>query len=254
MTIKRHYGWSGTRPSNWTQPRYAAMAPVKVNHVDRLSIARPIRDQGQEGACTGFGSTGCVETVLGLSYPLSAQMAYFNARVPEASQNQDAGASVGDAVAGIVKYGCATEAIYPYVATLGYAVRPTVDAYVSGMDLKPKIKGVQQINGLSDLKHALANRLPVVFGFAVPDYFESDEVANTGWVRLPTARDQFLGGHCVFADGFDDRVAEPFIWAANSWSPDWGLQGWFKLDQKWFTDPRRLVDDAWVFIPAGSKP
>lgn len=245
----RVYGWRGPGPVDWTKPTYKLVAPTTTKFVDRLSIHRAIRDQLDEGACTGFGSTGAIETVLKCE-PLSAQMAYFNARVPEATQDVDAGAFVADAVAGIVEYGVATEKVYPYV-TRQFAQRPTLDAYSDGMTLKAKLRPPQRVVSLGQLKNALASGFPVVFGFSVPEYFESNEVETTGVVRVPSFTDRMIGGHCVFADGFDDRdTAFPFVWCANSWSAGWGLGGWFKLHQRWFTDSRRLVDDMWAIMPA----
>lgn len=62
-----------------------------------------------------------------------------------------------------------------------------------------------------------------------------------------------IGGHATVAVGYDDRITSqnprPFIWVRNSWGPNWDLQGYFKMDQAWFSDPRRLVDDMWIIIP-----
>lgn len=245
--MNRVFGWRGPGPTDWTKPTYKVTAPTQVKFVDRLSIARPIRDQLDEGACTGFGTTGVIETVLKCE-PLAPQFVYFNARVPEATQDVDAGAYIADAVAGVGLYGAPKETVYPYV-TKEFAQRPTYEAYTDGMHLKEKLQAPQRILSLPQFKHALASGFPVVFGFSVPEYFMSDEVANTGWVRVPVNSDRMIGGHCVFADGFDDRSSKPFVWCVNSWSAAWGIRGWFKMDQRWFTDPRRLWDDAWCFLP-----
>lgn len=245
--MNRKYGWTGPGPVNWTAPRYMMSGPVAVNHVDPMSTL-PIRDQGEEGACTGFGSTGAVATVLKLSAPLSPQMAYFLARVREAAEASDSGATVADAVAGIMGYGVSAESVCPYVVGQ-YTQRPSLDAFADAITIKSKLQSALQVHSLNELKHALASGYPVVFGFSVPSYFEGNQINVDGWLPLPTTRDWFLGGHCVYADGFDDRVATPFVWCVNSWSDTWGLKGRFKMDQAWFTDPRGLADDMWAFIP-----
>jgi C1A family cysteine protease len=89
----------------------------------------------------------------------------------------------------------------------------------------------------------------VTFGFSVPEYFEGPDVAKTGWVRFPTPADKMIGGHAVVAVGYDDTVTVPFVWVRNSWGVGWGLGGYFKMDQRWFTDTGRLTDDMWTVIP-----
>jgi len=246
--VNRKYGWVGPPPRNWNEPGYKMTRPTDVTFVDRMSIWRSPRDQGQEGACTGAGGSGVIETALGIRHYLSMQFPYFNARVREATQDSDSGAMIGDMLAGVAEYGICTEEVYPYVVG-EFSTRPTLDAYVDAVNLKGKIKQLR-VQGSLQLRHALASGSPVVFGFSVPDYFESDQVARNGLVRLPTSADQFLGGHCVFADGFDARGDRPFVWCVNSWGKHWGVDGWFKMDMAWFDDRRMLVDEAYAISPA----
>ena len=111
--MQRKYGWAGPAPMNWSRPQYLLTAPSVPDHVDRLSISIPIRDQGQEGACTGFGSTRAIQTALKCA-TLSPQFTYFGGRVLEGTQDSDSGAAVGDVMAAVMEYGAATEAVYPY--------------------------------------------------------------------------------------------------------------------------------------------
>lgn len=245
--MPRRYGWSGPAPRDWTKPTYRIAAPTRVTHVDRLSLAIPIRDQGDEGACTGFGSTRAIQTAVGGDV-LSPQFCYFNGRVAEATQDSDSGAAVGDVVAQVMAYGAAAEAVYPYVAG-EYAQRPTLDAYADAAGRKGTLAPPQAVRGLQGLKHALAAGLPVVFGFSVPAFFESAKMETTGFLPMPGTFDRFLGGHCVVADGFDDRGPQPFVWVANSWGTSWGpFGGWFKMAPGWFDSD--LVDDAWALSKA----
>src|SRR6202012_3347499 len=94
--------------------------------------AVPCIDQGQEGSCTGHGTAGVVmaeqyaqgETVV---IP-SRAMIYYNARIPEGTTDQDAGASVADAVAGVAKYGVCTDDEFPYVVG-DFNVAPSQENY-----------------------------------------------------------------------------------------------------------------------------
>jgi hypothetical protein len=249
--IARKYGWRGPRPTNWQAPRFAAVAPTQVDHVDRLTIGISARDQGDEGCCTGFGWARLLQYIGGSQDLLSPQFLYFNARVQEASQDQDAGAAVSDVGVGAMEYGAAKETVYPYVPGQ-FSQRPTLDAYADGSRWKGALRQPQAVNGLNALLNALAAGHAVVLGFSVPAYFESADMERTGWLPLPGSHERFLGGHCVVADGFDRRDSQkPFVWIANSWSASWGpSDGWFKMPFAWFTDARRLVDDAWTVLPA----
>lgn len=245
----RKYGWKGPGPANWTLPTYAIAAPVTVDHVDRLSVGRPMDDQGQLGSCVGNAYTKAIEVATGCEQ-LSRLMAYFLPRIPEATQDVDAGAIIADAVTESLARGICRESVWPYDISK-FAMRPSLDAFADAKATFPKIKP-QRVMGLNAIKHALVSGYPVVFGFSVPSYFEEDEVRDTGWVRLPTAHDRYIGGHCVFTDGFDARrgVQEPFFWCPNSYGNLFGDAGYIKLPFRWFTDQRRLVDDLWAIVPA----
>jgi len=85
--------------------------------------------------------------------------------------------------------------------------------------------------------------LPFVFGFAVYESFETEEVAKTGVMTMPTEKDNILGGHAVMAVGYDnDR--EVFI-IRNSWGVNWGDQGYFYMPYEYMTN-KNLCSDFWV--------
>ncbi len=89
----------------------------------------------------------------------------------------------------------------------------------------------------------IAAGFPVVFGFTAYESFDSDEVAKTGVVNMPLSGEPLLGGHAVLAVGYDD-VAKRII-ARNSWSPAWGMKGYFTMPYAYLTN-RNLSDDFWV--------
>jgi C1A family cysteine protease len=249
---KRTYAWRPDVPDHRDQlysvPVEAVAAlPPKV---DRIGLGNRIEDQGQLGSCTGNSSTSAVEIITKYPGQLSRLMAYYEGRKIEGTVRQDAGAMIRDVIKGIQTYGVCNETLYPYVISK-FTKAPTAAALKDAKKILPAIAGYQRLSTLADVKHALANGLPVVFGFSVPEFFESADVAKNGFVRMPTRSDKMIGGHAVVAVGYDDTAPTPFIWVRNSWGPDWGIQGYFKMDQKWFTDPSRLVDDMWVMTPSG---
>ena len=88
-----------------------------------------------------------------------------------------------------------------------------------------------------------------VFGFEVYDYFESDQMANTGVLQLPQPSESDLGGHAVMAIGYNDSQQRFLI--RNSWGKGWGLKGnldgYFTMPYTYITNPK-LASDFWTVI------
>ena len=259
MSHKRTYGWKPQLADHRDFP-CKLVAPASLPpRVDRIGLGTPIEDQGQTGSCTGNSTAAAAEIVSG-QVPLSRLMIYYNGRAFEGSTRQDEGCQIRDVIKGLQKYGVCSETIWPFNVN-AVTTKPVPAAYQSGTQFKPKIAEYNSLQTLQDIKVALSQGLPVIFGFSVPEYFEDADVASTGWVPFPTASDKIIGGHAVMACGYidnpeqtgDDSASAPFVWVRNSWGADWGIQGYFKMDQKWFTDSSNVTDDYWVLIPA-TKP
>ena len=256
MLSPRGYKWLPDVPDH-RDKRFSLTPAVSLpDYVPVLDTNDQVEDQGQLGSCTGNAATTALEITLKATENYSRLMAYYTARKIEGTTKQDAGAYIRDVIKGVCKYGVATETMWPYLIEK-FARKPSAKAYKNAKLIPPRIKSYERLDTIQDIKTALAMSLPVVFGFSVPDYFESDEVAKTGWVRLPTDEDEMIGGHAVTAVGYDERNItdpEPFIWVRNSWGTGWGLNGDFKMVYGWFTDKRRLVDDVWVMHPENYQP
>ncbi len=93
------------------------------------------------------------------------------------------------------------------------------------------------------MRACLASGYPFVFGFSVYESFESDWVAKTGKVDLPTPKEKMIGGHAVMAVGYDE-ASQRFI-VRNSWGVKWGDHGYFTMPYAYLTD-RDLSDDFWT--------
>jgi len=252
MKIKRKYAWKPD-VADQRDHLYSSRVSQFPSKVDIIGRTDEIDDQGELGSCTGNSTAAMCEIILKTTQPLSRLMAYYNGRVIENTVKFDDGAQIRDVIKGISNYGIGAEAIWPYDITK-FAKKPPAAAYKDGaLRVKAGIMSYQRITDLSALKAALAVGHVVTFGFSVPEYFESQEVANTGWVRFPTQADKMVGGHAVVAVGYDDTVSTPFVWVRNSWGPTWGVNGYFRMDQRWFTDPVRLVDDMWTIVPKGNS-
>ena len=93
------------------------------------------------------------------------------------------------------------------------------------------------------MKGCLASGYPFVFGFTVYDSFDSEEVAKTGVVPMPSSGEQPLGGHAVLAVGYDDEQRRFIV--RNSWGTEWGMQGYFTMPYVYLLDDG-LADDFWT--------
>jgi len=244
---ERVYGWVPDVSDHRDEYFKSTFGVRLPDHVSPLGTDNPIEHQGSLGSCVGQATTSALEIVLDCD-PLSRLMAYYQARVLEGTVDIDAGAMIRDAIKGFIKHGCCNESSWEYDITK-FATKPTDYCYEEAELTIPKISRYERITTLKDVKIALSNGLPVIFGFAVPDYFETEDYTDGHIVRLPTDRDSIVGGHAVVAVGYDDRSSDKFIWVRNSWGKEWGENGYFKMDQKWFSDRRRLCDDMWVIHP-----
>ena len=220
--------------------------------VNIVGLKNKIEDQGNLGSCTGNSSTSALEISIGTKRPFSRLFAYYNARLLEGTTKQDAGASIRDVIRGLATYGAAYEETWPYVESQ-CLVQPSAQAYAEGKALVDRMYGFEymRVNSLNELKAALALGYPVTFGFSTPEIFLSPSF-NT-FLRFPGSKDKIDGGHAVVAVGYEDRVAEPYVWVRNSWSKQWGINGYFKMTQDWFTSPYRLADDMWVIRRKGQE-
>ena len=106
---------------------------------------------------------------------------------------------------------------------------------------------------LTNLKTCIAAGRCFVFGFDVYDGFESETVANTGVLQLPTATESLLGGHAVMAIGYNDEQKRFLV--KNSWGKKWGLpnpkyRGYFTMPYEYITD-KNLASDFWTITRVG---
>lgn len=223
----------------------AFTAPMLPDHVNILGIRNKIEDQFELGSCTGNAATSALEIAIGTRRPFSRLMAYYEARVQRDTVLEDSGASIRDVMIGIATTGVCYEETWPY--QIGrFTQKPPAQAYVEAKALIDRMWGFEylRVRSLAELKSALAQGYPVTFGFATPEWFSSPYFNNI--LRFPNSREIINGGHAVVAVGYDDRYRDKIIWVRNSWSKEWGIKGYFKMTQDWFTRPERLADDMWV--------
>ena len=244
----QRYGWIPDLPDARDRLYSAPMAvmaalPAKV---DLRPQCPPVYDQGQLGSCTANAIGGAIQfdrmkQNLTPNFVPSRLFIYYNERVIEGTVSTDSGAQIRDGIKSVAKQGACPEPDWPYDIAK-FAVRPPTADYREALhDRAVTYSRLTQNTNL--LKGCLASGYPFVFGFTVYESFESQAVAQSGVVPMPSPNEQVLGGHAVLAVGYDDST-QRFI-VRNSWGTSWGMAGYFTMPYAYVTDPN-LADDIWT--------
>ena len=223
---------------------FAGPVPNRPAFVDLYSVyGPPSYDQGNLGSCTGNGIAYAVAFTRAKQklkdFSPSRLFIYYNERVLIDTIAQDSGATVKDGIKTVNKQGVCSEDCWPYKVEK-FTKKPTVKSYTAAK--KSKVASYASVDQ-KNLKDTIANGFPIVFGFEVYESFESEAVAKTGLVPMPTQADKVLGGHCVVIVGYDE-AREVYI-CRNSWGNDWGDKGRFYMPVKYVEDPN-MAYDFWV--------
>lgn len=198
--------------------------PTSVDLREKLA---PVYDQGKLGACTAFAiGKGLREALQRRNgerqESLSALFQYYNTRERLGSVGEDSGGTITDGMLAMKEHGIAPDSVWPYQIAQ-FTVKPPAAAFDAAKEFK--ISSPVEINGLSEVKKALAEGTPVAFGFMV--YKSFMKIGADGMMPMPGLMDQRLGGHAVLAVGYDDE--KKVLIVRNSWSAKWGDKGSFYM-------------------------
>lgn len=190
----------------------------------------PIMDQSAAGSCVMHGIPGVVRHHLRRKYnanptaslydrEFSALFGYYNGRDLEGNITVDNGLQIRDGIKVVAQQGLASIDLWPYDLTKLYD-KPPQEAYDDAMQYKAQSYSRVSVSA-SAIKLAIASYHPVVIGIPVYESFEN--VGADGLVPMPEKGEKLLGGHCMYADGYEE-VAGCFT-VPNSYGPDWGHNG-----------------------------
>lgn len=243
-------GWKPDLPDvrdKWTKPKARrAPLPDKVRLQENAWMP-PVYDQDRLGSCTANAISAAVEYTLGElqlgPFTPSRLAIYYGEREIEGTTNSDDGAYIRDGFKVINVQGVAPEIMWPYDQRR-FRDRPPQDYYAAAMYHKAIDYGRVEQN-TSALMGVLADGDPIVFGFSVYSSFANPTgVGRTGTMEMPKADDRLEGGHAVMACGYEVLGGEIYLWVRNSWSAQWGINGYFLMPMKYAVDSN-LANDFW---------
>lgn len=242
------YGWVPDLPDG-RDLLYAAPLKPQAKLPDKVDLRKScpkIYDQGELGSCTANAIAAALEfdqikqRLKSVSTP-SRLFIYYNERAMEGTVDSDSGAMIRDGVKSVAKRGACNESSWAY-AIDRFRDKPSSECYAEGRDHQA-IRYLRLNQSLGQLKGCLAEGFPFVFGFSVYESFESSQVATSGAVEMPRAKEEFLGGHAVLAVGYEEQT-QRFI-VRNSWGPKWGKRGYFTMPYPYLLQSS-LAQDFWT--------
>jgi C1A family cysteine protease len=249
--VKRHYGWLPDLPDQ-RDYMFSAVSRVPAILPEKIDL-RPqcpaVEDQGQLGSCTANALAGALEFLElkdGVRFDdFSRLFIYYNERLLEHTIKSDSGAMLRDGIKTLAGQGVCSEKKWPYKISR-FSLKPPLSCYRAAV--KHKITSYHRVITLDEMRNCLAEGFPFVFGFTVYESFESQEVAQTGRVNIPSKNERQLGGHAVMAVGYDDPEKRFIV--RNSWGEAWGMKGYFTMPYQYLAD-RNLSDDFWTIRRGG---
>jgi hypothetical protein len=227
--------------------RYPRIEDVE-RHVPQYAKTM-VLDQGEEGACTGFGLAAVINYLewkrngydSARLKPVSPRMLYHIARMYDEWAGEDyEGSSCRGAMKGWHRHGVCTKELWPYRDTTGkVAFVPPADGWADDAASRP-LGAYYRIDkaSITDLQSAV---------YEVGAIYCSAQV-HKGWFLKATKKPvvikpdaEKLGGHAFAIVGY---TAEGFV-IQNSWGPGWGYHGFAILSyEDWVVSG----SDAWVAV------
>jgi hypothetical protein len=210
--------------------------PTARHLPDFQAAGVPIRNQGSEGACTGFALAAVADYLLRTRRPdggqvpeVSAHMLYAMARRYDEWPGEDySGSSARGAMKGWYQHGVCSQAAWPDSAGV-------LDAARSREAMERPLGAYFRVDhGDLVAMHAALAEVGVLYATAQVHVGWQDP--SDGIIELD---DQVVGGHAFAIVGFD----RDGFWIQNSWGTEWGAGGFGRIA---YTDWLRNGTDVWV--------
>lgn len=251
MRRTMRYGWQPDLPDR-RDYKLKVSKRVAPTHVNLRPLFPAPYDQGDTGSCTANALAACFAFAAkkeGEVFDPSRLFIYYNERALENSVDSDSGAMLRDGAKSLAQQGVCAESEWPFDPTQ-LTVKPLLSSYADA--LLHQVTSYWSVGqSATAVEDCLASGFPVAFGFTVYDYFESDQMAQTGILNLPTQSEGVVGGHAVTIVGYNR--AQRRVYVRNSWGSDWGMGGYFTMPYDYVFNPD-LADDFWTIRKVETPP
>lgn len=207
----------------------SAKVRTAVRRKNRLWKVGPILDQGEEGACVGFGWTA-----EALASPVRVDLNRLKARAPKEPN-------------AFAQY------LYRFAKTIDEYEGEDYDgtsvlAGAKSMQTFALLKEYRWAFSINEMIDGLIAKGPVVLG--IP-WYEGMYEAPNGVLKVSGEN---VGGHCILAVGY--RVASPnaggkdTVILQNSWGTSWGLNGLAEIE---VSELEKLLKDGEACLPISRR-
>lgn len=267
-TRKGHHLGASPSPFNPNYYGYPAHLIKRAGDFPRRGVLTgkigPTKNQGNQGSCTGHGSTSQGERLYRRwkdQEPIfSPAFHYFLERKKEGTlADGDCGANVVTSleIAENGGYGFCPEEFMPY-NDADYNTAPSDQAFAEALKY-PGGSWHSVGNNIANIKSCILSDYSFVVGIAIYASFEDDHVEKSGMVPVPnpdSSLDRLEGYHEVHGGiAFDDTIVCPnakisgAVLFQNSWGQNWGTtcplsegRGFFWLSYEFLMNPNFTTD------------
>ncbi|QNF28516.1 C1 family peptidase [Metabacillus elymi] len=206
----------------------------------------PVRNQGQENSCVGFGVSACKEYFDKKEYSkdiiLSSRYVYEEARRTVGIPDEQIGTPIPAALDTLVKQGICEESFWPYTENN----KGTPNSDYNENAKKYRIKSYAKITSTMDAFKFLTTHGPCVMLVPVYKSWSEEPAQSTGKLPIPplnlelvkkekfpvSDKDTPEGMHCICIVGYNDETQT--LKFKNSWG-SWGDCGYGYLPYEYFS-------------------
>lgn len=238
---RRGLGWLEDVPDARDKPLDALLGALASSAPPASASVRSLfvvpKDQGGTSSCTGMAWPQAVRTDLlhrGVDCPeLSGLFNYYAGRAETGRQKIDRGSTLRAAAKAIIRFGCAAESAWPFVAAR-VNKQPTFAAFRSAHDLRG-LKGYFQIDGgdANSVRRTIAAGHPVVGGWDIDRAFQQADGSKV----IEATSGAIIGGHAIMLESYE---ADGTFEILNSWGRSWAKEGRARVSESFISQGRNF--------------